>query len=107
MRRIGVGSVHSDGGIAQGTQNRIAGGVFVGSGAFVAQVHNHGPVTTYGPNDMVLDNWGSVDEWTVDDRLTSFGPERHWLRQLRCPWPAEDRCPHRDIRARRARIQRV
>ena len=23
---------------------------------------------------MVLDNWGSVDEWTVDDRLTSFGP---------------------------------
>jgi hypothetical protein len=72
--RLETGAVHSDGGIAPGTPNRITGGVFVVSGAFVADVHNHGPVTTYGPNDMVLDNWGAVDRWTVDGKVTSYGP---------------------------------
>jgi len=48
--------------------------VFVVSGAFVATVHNEGPVTTYGPNDMVLDNWGSVDRWIAEGKVTSYGP---------------------------------
>ena len=30
-------------------------------------------MTTYGPNDMVLDNWGTVDRWISDDKVTSFG----------------------------------
>jgi hypothetical protein len=72
--RLETGAVHSDGGIAPGTPNRITGGVFVVSGAVVTHVHNHGPVTTYGPNDMVLDNWGAVDYWIVDGKVTSFGP---------------------------------
>ncbi|MBC8742708.1 hypothetical protein F6X40_40210 [Paraburkholderia sp. UCT31] len=71
--RLETGAVHSDGGIAPGTPNRITGGVFVVSGAFVANVRNHGPVTTYGPNDMVLDNWGTVDCWIVDGKVTSYG----------------------------------
>ena len=29
---------------------------------------------TYGVNDMVLDNWGSVDQWVADTKLTSYGP---------------------------------
>jgi hypothetical protein len=29
-----------------------------------------GPVTTYGVNDMVLDNWGTVDRWIAEDRMT-------------------------------------
>ena len=29
---------------------------------------------TYGPNDMVLDNWGVVDRWTAEDKITSYGP---------------------------------
>jgi len=48
--------------------------VFVVHGAFVDLVRNRGPVTTYGPNDMVLDNWGTVDRWVADDKVTSFGP---------------------------------
>jgi hypothetical protein len=37
-------------------------------------VHNHGPVTTYGPNDLVLDNWGAVGRWIADEKVTSYGP---------------------------------
>jgi hypothetical protein len=74
VRRLETGSVYGDGGIASGTPDRIAGGVFVVYGAFVDSVYNRGPVTTYGPNDMVLDNWGTVGRWTADDKITSYGP---------------------------------
>jgi hypothetical protein len=72
--RLETGSVHSDGGIAPGAPDRIAGGVFVVSGAFVDSVRNLGPVTTYGPNDMVLDNWGTVRRWVAEEKVTSYGP---------------------------------
>jgi len=29
---------------------------------------------TYGVNDMVLDNWGVVDRWTAEAKITSYGP---------------------------------
>jgi hypothetical protein len=73
-RRLETGAVYSDGGISSGTPDRITGGVFVLSGAYVDSVHNRGPVTTYGPNDMVLDNWGTVDHWIADSKVTSYGP---------------------------------
>jgi hypothetical protein len=73
-RRVETGAVYNDGGIAPGTPDRITGGVFVVSGAFVDCVRNHGPVTTYGPNDMVLDNWGTVGRWIADEKVTSYGP---------------------------------
>lgn len=69
-----TGAVYSHGGIAPGVANRISGGVFTVYGAFVDSVHNLGPVTTYGQNDMVLDNWGSVDGWVAEDKITSYGP---------------------------------
>ncbi len=72
--RVETGAVYSDGGIAPGTPDRISGGVFTVSGAVVDRVRNRGPVTTYGPNDMVLDNWGSVDRWIADEKITSHGP---------------------------------
>jgi hypothetical protein len=72
--RLETGAVHSEGGIAPGTPDRISGGVFVVSGAFVDSVRNRGPVTTYGPNDMVLDNWGAVGRWIADEKITSYGP---------------------------------
>jgi hypothetical protein len=31
-------------------------------------------VVTYGVNDMVLDNWGVVDRWTAEEKITSHGP---------------------------------
>ncbi len=66
--------IHSNGGIKQGTADVITGGVFVVYGAHVNKVVNRGPVTTYGVNDMVLDNWGIVNEWLVEGRITSRGP---------------------------------
>jgi hypothetical protein len=72
--RLETGAVYSDGGIAPGTADRIAGGVFVVSGAYVDNVRNHGSVTTYGPNDMVLDNWGTVGHWIAEEKVTSYGP---------------------------------
>jgi hypothetical protein len=66
--------IHTDGGIARGTPDLISGGVFVVSGACVAEVVNAGPVTTYGANDMGLDNWGQVGRWIALDRVTSRGP---------------------------------
>jgi hypothetical protein len=69
-----TGAVFSNGGIAAGTPDRITGGVFVVHGAFVDLVRNCGVVTTYGPNDMVLDNWGTVDRWITEAKVTSHGP---------------------------------
>jgi hypothetical protein len=69
-----TGSVYSNGMIPAGTADVISGGVFTVFNAFVDVVRNVGPSTTYGVNDMVLDNWGSVDRWIAEDKVTSYGP---------------------------------
>ena len=69
-----TGEIHSDGGIAPGTPDRISGGVFILQGTDVDEVRNLGGVTTYGPNDMVLDNWGRVERWHALGKVTSYGP---------------------------------
>lgn len=69
-----TGAVYSNGMIPAGTANVISGGVFTVFNTFVDVVRNVGPVTTYGVNDMVLDNWGAVDRWTAEDKITSYGP---------------------------------
>ncbi len=74
VRRLETGPIYSDGGIPPGTPDRITGGVFVSYGVFANSVHNLGPVTTYGSNDMVLDNWGTVDRWAAEEKVTSYGP---------------------------------
>jgi len=66
--------IHTDGGITAGTPDLISGAVFVVSGACVGEVVNAGSVTTYGANDMVLDNWGLVGRWIALERVTSHGP---------------------------------
>lgn len=74
VRHLQTGAVYSDAGIAEGTPNRISGGVFTCYGTFVDFVHTVGTVTTFGPNDMVLDNWGTVDRWSSEDKIMSQGP---------------------------------
>ena len=74
VRRLETDAVYSDGGIAPGTADQITGGVFTVHGAYVDVVRNRGPVVTYGVNDMVLDNWGMVDRWTAEAKITSHGP---------------------------------
>ena len=69
-----TGAVYSDGRIPAGTPDQITGGVFTVSNAFVDVVRTLGPVVTYGVNDMVLDNWGTVDRWDAREKLTSYGP---------------------------------
>ena len=71
---LSTGDVFSDGGIAPGTPDVISGGAFVISGANAADVVNLGTTTTYGQNDMVLDNWGAVQNWTAKAKVTSHGP---------------------------------
>jgi hypothetical protein len=68
-----TGPVFTDGGIPEGTPNMISGGVFVVHGCHVRDVRNRGPVTTYGVNDMALDNWGSVDGWFAEAPITTYG----------------------------------
>lgn len=74
VRRLETDAVYSDGKIAPGTPDQITGGVFTVYGAHVDLVRNRGPVVTYGVNDMVLDNWGVVDRWIAEDKITSYGP---------------------------------
>ena len=74
VRRLETDAIYSDGGIAPGTPDQITGGVFTVYGAHVDVVRNRGPVVTYGVNDMVLDNWGVVDRWTAEAKITSYGP---------------------------------
>lgn len=73
LKVLTTGEIHSNGGIPKGTGNLITGGVFVGSGVHAHEVVNVGPVSTYGPNDMVLDNWGRVDSWTAKAPIVSHG----------------------------------
>ena len=74
MERLETKAVYSDGRIKPGTPDQITGGVFVLEGATADLVENRGPVTTFGANDMALDNWGIVDRWHAFDKITTFGP---------------------------------
>jgi hypothetical protein len=74
VERLETGAVYSDGRIKPGTPDLITGGVFVLDGAIADVVENRGPVTTFGANDMALDNWGFVDRWLAIDKITTFGP---------------------------------
>lgn len=74
VQRLETGPVYSDGRIAAGTSDQIAGGVFVVHSAYVDVVRNNGPVLTFGPNDMALDNWGTVERWIAKEKITTLGP---------------------------------
>jgi hypothetical protein len=95
VQRLETNAVYVDGGIAPGTPDQIAGGVFTVSGAYVDRVTNHGLVITYGANDMALDNWGVVDRWVAKEKVTTLGPSSIGLvnfgtiRDLRVKAPIE------------------
>lgn len=73
IQQLVTGPVYSDGRITPGTPDLITGGVFVVHGATVDLVNNEGPVTTFGANDMALDNWGTVDRWVAAEKITTYG----------------------------------
>jgi hypothetical protein len=74
VQQLVTGPVYSDGRIKPGTPDLITGGVFVVHGASVDLVKNLGPVSTFGANDMALDNWGFVDRWFAAEKITTYGP---------------------------------
>jgi hypothetical protein len=74
VQQLVTGPVYSDGRIKPGTPDLITGGVFVVHGASVDLVNNLGPVSTFGANDMALDNWGLVNRWFATAKITTYGP---------------------------------
>ena len=73
IQHLETEAVYIDGKIAPGTPDQISGGVFTVYGAYADVVVNHGPVVTYGTNDMALDNWGVVDRWIAKQKILTLG----------------------------------
>ena len=74
VTRLETGAIFCDGKIRSWYFRSHCRGVLILYGADVDDVRNRGPITTYGTNDMVLDNWGNVDRWIVEQKITSHGP---------------------------------
>lgn len=74
ISKLHTKAVYSNGKIPLGVADYITAGVFVLYGAHANEVVTDGEVITYGVNDMVLDVWGSVDNWTSNAPVISYGP---------------------------------
>jgi hypothetical protein len=74
LETLTTGAVYSCGMLPYGTADMITAGVFVVYGAKARRVEHFGEIVTYGVNDMVLDTWGSVDEWIAHAPVVSYGP---------------------------------
>ncbi len=64
--------IYSNGMIPKGQPNLITGGIFIVHGAHAKEIVSNGVVKTYGNNDMVLDVWGVVDNWTFNEDIISY-----------------------------------
>ena len=73
VERLTTGPVYSHGLLTSGTADFITAGVFLLYGAHAQKIENLEEVVTYGINDMVLDNWGSVTEWICKKPILSYG----------------------------------
>ncbi|MDD7464194.1 MAG: hypothetical protein SOW41_03795 [Anaerococcus sp.] len=68
-----TGDIYSNGMIPKGQPNLITGAIFIVYGAHAKKIVSKGLVETYGNNDMVLDVWGHVDDWIVENEVRSYG----------------------------------
>lgn len=73
IEKLTTGAVYSHGLLTAGTADVITGGVFLVYGSHAKLIENNEEVVTYGINDMVLDNWGSVDKWVCKKPILSYG----------------------------------
>jgi hypothetical protein len=74
LNELTTGAVYSNGMLPYGTADMITAGVFIVYGVKASAVIHNGEIVTYGVNDMVLDTWGAVDTWVVNEPLMSYGP---------------------------------
>ncbi|WP_189339676.1 hypothetical protein [Rhodanobacter denitrificans] len=72
--KLTTGAVYSCGMLPYGTADIITAGVFIVYGANAKLVEHFGEVVTYGVNDMVLDTWGTVEQWIAHAPVVSYGP---------------------------------
>ena len=74
ISKLHTKAVYSNGKIPLGVADYITAGVFVCYGTHAQEVITDGEIVTYGVNDMVLDVWGSVENWTSNAPIISYGP---------------------------------
>lgn len=74
ITKLHTNAVHSNGKIPLGVADYITAAVFICYGAHAKEVITDGEIITYGVNDMVLDVWGTVDNWTSNGPIISYGP---------------------------------
>lgn len=74
LEKLTTEDVYSHGLIPLGTADIISGGVFIVYGVTADTITNLGETVTYGVNDMVLDSWGTVHNWSALSPITSYGP---------------------------------
>ncbi|WP_301098165.1 hypothetical protein [Otariodibacter sp.] len=72
--RITTQAVYSNGKLPFGVPDIITAGVFIVYGAIVKELIHHDNIVTYGVNDMVLDTWGTVENWLSEKDILSYGP---------------------------------
>lgn len=73
VEKLTTNAIYSNGMIPSGQPNLITGAIFIVYGANAKEIISNGPVVTYGTNDMVLDVWGTVENWIVKDSVISYG----------------------------------
>lgn len=74
LEKLTTGAVYSCGMLPYGTADIITAGVFIVYGVNAKLVEHFGEVVTYGVNDMVLDTWGTVENWLAHAPVISYGP---------------------------------
>ena len=74
LDKLTTGAVHSNGMLPYGTADIITAGVFIVYGVRAKTVEHFGEIVTYGVNDMVLDSWGTVENWVAHEAVVSYGP---------------------------------
>ncbi|APE73004.1 MULTISPECIES: hypothetical protein [Enterococcus] len=71
--QLTTGDIYTNGMIPAGQPNLITGGIFIVNSVKAEKIHSLGTVVTYGTNDMVLDVWGEVVNWTLEKPVISYG----------------------------------
>ena len=74
LEKLTTGAVYSCGMLPYGTADIITAGVFIVYGVNAKHVEHFGEIVTYGVNDMVLDTWGTVENWIAHAPVVSYGP---------------------------------
>ncbi|SFN40589.1 hypothetical protein SAMN05421594_2627 [Chryseobacterium oleae] len=74
IEMLQTNAVYSHGKIPSGVADFITAAIFIANGTDANEIVHNGEIITYGVNDMVLDTWGKVKNWTCNAPVISYGP---------------------------------